>query len=71
MTQCIDPTPVTIYQKEYNILKQQEFLIKRKFSSYVASYKKEISRRKKNPALPISAICRYSSLKYFHKELGL
>ena len=25
----------------------------------------------KNPELPVSALCLYSSLKYFHKELGL
>jgi len=67
----IDPAPVTIRQHEYNFLKQREHLIKKKFSAYVASYKKEIYRRQKNTALPVSAFCRYSSLKYFHKELGL
>ena len=67
----IDPAPVTIRQHEYNFLKQREYLIKKQFSSYVASYKKEIRRRQKNPALPVSALCRYASLKYFHKELGL
>jgi len=69
--QYIDPAPITIQQKEFNILKQQEFLIKRQFSSYVALYKKEVRRRQKNPAIPVSAILCYSSLKYFHKELGL
>ncbi len=69
--QYIDPAPVTIRQHEYNFLKQREYLIKKQFSSYVASYKKEIRRRRKNPALPVSALCRYASLKYFHRELGL
>ena len=69
--QYIDPAPVTIRQHEYNIYKQQEYLIRRQFSSYVASYKKQVRRRLKNPALPVSALCRYASLKYFHRELGL
>jgi protein AbiQ len=69
--QYIDPTPVTIRQHEYNIYKQREYFIKNQFSSYVKSYKKEVRRRLKNQALPVSAVCRYSSLKYFHRELGL
>jgi len=71
LAQYIDPASVTIRQHEYNFLKQREYLIKKQFSSYVASYKKEIRRRQRNPALPVSALCRYASLKYFHKELGL
>jgi protein AbiQ len=67
----IDPAPVTIRQHEYNFLKQREYLIKKQFSSFVASYKKEILRRQKNQELPVSALCRYASLKYFHKELDL
>jgi len=69
--QYVDPAPVTIRRHEYNFLKQREYLIKKQFSSYVASYKKEIRRHQKNPALPVSALCRYASLKYFHRELGL
>jgi len=69
--QYIDPAPVTIRQHEYNIYKQYEYLIRKQFSSYVALYKKEVRRRLKNPALPASALCSYTSLKYFHKELGL
>ena len=71
MIKYIDPAPVTIRQNEYNIIKQREYLIRRQFSSYVALYKKEIRRRLKNPSLPVCSFCRYSSLKYFHKELGL
>ncbi|MDR0320437.1 MAG: hypothetical protein LBI28_02955 [Treponema sp.] len=67
----INPTPVTIRRHEYNVYKQKEYLIKKQFSSFVASYKKEIRRRQENPALPISSICRFASLKYFHHELGL
>jgi protein AbiQ len=70
-SQYIDPAPVTIRQHEYNIYKQREHLIRKQFSSYVAMYKKEIRRRLKNPTLPVSALCRYASLKYFHRELGL
>ena len=66
-----DPSPVTIRQNEYNIFKKREFVIKKQFSSYVVRYKKEVCRRLKNPVLPVSSLCRYSSLKYFHKELGL
>jgi hypothetical protein len=65
------PAPVTIRQNEFDILKQREFLITKQFTSYVLAYKKEIRRRLENPALPVSGLCRYSSLKYFHKELGL
>ena len=71
MDQYIDIAPVTIRQHEYNVYKKQEYLIKKRFSSYVASYKKEIRRRLKKPLLPVSVLCCYSSLKHFHKELGL
>jgi protein AbiQ len=67
----IDAQPVTIRQNEYNVYKKQEYLIKKQFASYVTRYKKEILRRLKNPALPVSPLCQYSSLKHFHKELGL
>jgi len=70
-SQYIDPSPVTIRQHEYNVYKQREHHIRKQFSSYVAMYKKEIRRRLKNPALPVSSLCRYASLKYFHQELGL
>ena len=69
--QYIDPASVTIRQHEYNFLKQREYLIRKQFSSYIVSYKKEVCRRLKNPALPVSTLCLYSSLKYFHKELGI
>ena len=67
----IDPTPVTIRQHEYSVLKKNQYLIKKQFSSYVALYKREVRRRFKNPALPASSLCCFSSLKYFHKEMGL
>ena len=67
----IDPAPVTIRQHEYNVIKQHEYLIRTQFSSYVKLYKKEIRRHQKNQMLPASSLCRYSSLKYFHKELAL
>ena len=67
----IDPAPVTIRQYEFNVLKQQEYLIKRQFLSYIKAYKKEIQRRQKNPELPVSLLCQYSTLKYFHNELKL
>ena len=70
-SQYLDCSPVTIRQNEFNIYKKREYLIKKQFSSYVARYKKEVRRRLKNPKLPISALCQYSALKYFHKELGL
>jgi len=71
ITKYIDPTPVTIRQHEYNILKQHEYQIKKKFSSYVKLYKKEIQRRQEKITLPNSPLCCFSTLKYFHKELGL
>jgi protein AbiQ len=70
-TRYVDPAPVTIRQNEFDVLKQRGFLITKQFTSYVSLYKKEIRRRLQNPALPESGLCRYSSLKYFHKELEL
>ena len=70
-TKYIDSSPVTIRQNEYNTYKKREYYIRKQFSSYVTRYKKEVRRRIKNPALPVSSLCLYSSLKYFHKELGL
>jgi protein AbiQ len=67
----IDPAPVTIRRNEFRTLRRKEFLIRKQFSSYAASYRKAVLRRRQNPALPESPLCRYSSLKYFHKELGL
>jgi protein AbiQ len=67
----IDPDPVTIRQNEFDVLKKQKHLISERFTSYVNLYKKEILRRIKNPTLPITAVCRYSSLQYFHDILGL
>jgi len=71
LAKYIDPEPVTIRQHEFNVFKQHEYLIRKQFASYVFSYKKEFRRRQKNPALPVSALSRYSSLQYFHQELGL
>jgi len=70
-TKYIDSTPITIRQHEFNVLKKYKYLIKKQFSSYVNTYKKEIKRRQKTPTLPISLMCHYSTLKYFHKELGI
>ena len=70
-SQYIESSPVTIRQNEYNVYKKQEHNIKKQFSSYVARYRKEVRRRIAKPTLPASAMCLYSSLKYFHKELGL
>jgi protein AbiQ len=67
----VDPTPVTIRQHEYNVYKKEEYNIKSKFSTYVKSYNKEVRRRMENPLLPVSALCRFSALKHFHKELNL
>ena len=67
----IDSHPVTIRQNEFNIYMKREYLIKKQFSSYVARYRKEVRRRIKNPSLPASMLCLYSSLKHFHNELGL
>ncbi|MCL2441084.1 MAG: hypothetical protein FWD14_05040 [Treponema sp.] len=71
LSKYTDSTPVTIRQHEYNILKQKEYQIKQRFSFYVKSYKKEVQRRKKIPTLPDSSLCRFSTLRYFHKELGI
>jgi len=45
--------------------------IKQKFLKYLNFYKKEILRQKNNPNIKINARIHFSSLQYFHKELGL
>ena len=46
-------------------------MVRGKNSSYVRAYKKEVQRRKINQSLPVSSLCRYSTLKYFNDALGL
>jgi len=67
----IDDCPVTIRQKEFDFLKQHEALIQKQFARYVRQYKKDVLRHQHKPELPVSNVCLYSTLKYFHKELGL
>jgi protein AbiQ len=65
------PAPVTIRQNEFHFLKQHENVIKLRFSAYVARYKKQIIHHIKNQQSPLPLFCTYSTLQYFHQELGL
>jgi protein AbiQ len=67
----VDAAPVTIRSNEFRFLAQREHEIGAKFAAYVGRYKKECRRRAETPSLPESNLCKYSTLKYFHKELGL
>lgn len=62
---------IQIRQHEFNMLKQNEFVVARRFEQFLNSYIKQIQRQQKNPNIPQPKWCTYSSLQYFHKELGL
>ncbi|MCR5725619.1 MAG: hypothetical protein K6G80_11090 [Treponema sp.] len=60
-----------IEHKEYNFIKFKEREIKLAFAKFVADYKKDVIRHKKNPAIPENPRFKYCSLRYFLKELGV
>lgn len=67
----IEPNAVTIRQNEFDVLKKNEYEITQRFESFVKKYKKQIQRVRKNPSIPLSSWCVFSSMQYFHSELGL
>ena len=67
----IDPYAVTIRQNEFDVMKKDEYEITQRFESFVKKYKKQIQRVRKNPSIPLARWCTFSSLQYFHKELGI
>lgn len=60
-----------IEHKEYNYIKFKEREIKKAFSKFIAEYKKDYLRHKKNPSIPESSRFKYTALQYFKKELCL
>ena len=60
-----------IEHKEYNYIKFKEKEIKLDFTKFVADYKKDVIRHRKNPKIPENPRFRFCSLQYFLKELGL
>ena len=60
-----------IEHKEYNYIKFKEREIKIAFAKFVADYKKDIIRHKKNPNIPSNPRFQYRTLQYFKKELGV
>ena len=60
-----------IEHKEYNYIKFKEREIKIAFEKFVADYKKDIIRHKKNPNIPPNPRFQYCTLQYFKKELGV
>jgi protein AbiQ len=67
----VDPKPTMIREQEFLFYRRNRNKFTKKFSAYVRFYKSEVVRHNGNPALPIPPVCIYSTLKYFHKELGL
>lgn len=64
----IDSKSPYVRQDEHNALKGKEYLLKKGFEGYIDTYKEalehlDIERNKK--------LCQYSTLQYFHKELGI
>ena len=59
---------VQIRQNEFNNIKGKDHLIKQQFESYVQKY----ILAYKNQHIPRNAtLCKYSTLQYFHFEIGL
>ncbi|MFA6775183.1 MAG: hypothetical protein WCR76_02845 [Sphaerochaetaceae bacterium] len=67
----VEPSPTTIRQNEFNMLKQHEYEIVHKFEKFVLAYIKQVRRIQENPRIPLAPWFQYSCLQYFHKELGL
>lgn len=64
----IDDKNPYIRPDEHNALKGKEYLLRTGFEKYIEKYKKaliriDIDRNK--------IMCQYSTLQYFHKELGI
>lgn len=59
---------VTLRQNEFNVLKQNEHVVRKGFIKYLDKYKKSLN----NQHIPRNKIlCDYSTLQYFHTELGI
>ena len=57
-----------IRQNEFNALKGKEQFIQQRMENYINAYKKALTKQN----LPDKALlCKYSTLQYFHKELGI
>lgn len=57
-----------IRQNEFDALRGKEHYVKQKLETYINKYKKALSKRN----LPDNdMLCKYSTLQYFHKELGI
>lgn len=61
-------TKPILRQNEFNELKGKEFIIKGKMESYITKYIKAYNRQdvERNKLL-----CMYSTLQYFHSDIGL
>ena len=64
------PEP-TIEQSEFNYIKMKEHELSCILLKFVNDYKKYIKRKEKNPDIPEPLSFKFSTLQYFHKELGL
>lgn len=61
-------TKVLIRTKEFQAIKGKDHIITSKMKAYIKLYKKAYkSQNIKRNAL----LCKYSTLQYFHKELGI
>ena len=60
-----------INEYEFNYIKFDESKIIYQFTVFLNAFKKNITRRKKNPNIPENKDFQFCTLKYFLKELGL
>ena len=62
---------LVINEYEFNYIKFDESKIIYQFTVFLNAFKKNITRRKKNPNIPENKDFQFCTLKYFLKELGL
>lgn len=64
----IDDTNPYVRPNEHSALKGKEFLLQKGFESYIEKYKKAL---KKRHIKACNDMCSFSTLQYYHTELGI
>lgn len=64
----IEKSSPQIRQEEFNALKGKDYFVKQKMETYIKLYIKALSMQHISS---YKTLCKYSTLQYFHKELGI
>lgn len=67
-TNYISPEIPELPQEDWDLIKQSKFRIKQRLESYIDLYKDAL---KNQQIRENKLICKYSTLQYFHAELGI